>query len=269
MKSKVGFALLISCVILSGVAVGKVASRDVAPPRVRGNADPGRLPEVLREVLEAAPTLPRGPSDLLRDYEDGMRDVSARCISELEAISRAHAAGQLTRDRAEYLSEERYQVAMMQFELLSALHTQLEQEVERQAASRADQNVPAENASDVMVNLPLSSFELTASLAHYLELRPSQIRAIEEVLSDERKTEKPLMQDLRYAGQEISRLKQEPEPDRSQVETLGAFQKSVLSNLIAANSRMQARIHAVLTEVQRTRLEQFRRANETKTAGAE
>jgi hypothetical protein len=80
---------------------------------------------------------PMGPVDVLKAYEDGMTVVAQRLSDELIGISRANRANQITRDEAEHLILDRYQVAMMQHAVLSALHDSLEHDV-AQAARRHD-----------------------------------------------------------------------------------------------------------------------------------
>ena len=49
--------------------------------------------------------------------------------ADLIGIMQANRANQITRAEAEYLIQERYQVAMMQHEVLSALHDGLEHDL--------------------------------------------------------------------------------------------------------------------------------------------
>ena len=55
--------------------------------------------------------------------------IAQRLSSELLSISQANQASQITRDEAEYLIQTRYQVAMMQHEVLIALHDSLQHEL--------------------------------------------------------------------------------------------------------------------------------------------
>src|SRR5690348_17196606 len=61
--------------------------------------------------------------------EPGMTLIAQRLSADLISISQANIARQITRDVAEYLILERYQVAMMQHEVISALHDSLEHDV--------------------------------------------------------------------------------------------------------------------------------------------
>ena len=153
MRALVAF-LLVGCATVSTFASGKPLRPDGAsPPRVKVSIN--NLPEPLRTVLAVPPTLPLGPADLLHGYEDDMRAVSTRFVNELAVVSKAFTERQMTRDQAEQLSEQRYLVAMMQFELLSALHEQLEQEIERDAMPQKSRGSMGENPTGV-VELPFS-----------------------------------------------------------------------------------------------------------------
>ena len=63
--------------------------------------------------------------------------IAQRLSADLISISQANRANQITREKAEYLIQERYQVAMMQHEVLSALHDSLEHDLV-QPAKRPD-----------------------------------------------------------------------------------------------------------------------------------
>src|ERR1700722_2240341 len=64
---------------------------------------------VLTKVLRVEPQLPRGPNDILEDYEVEMAKITSQMSHELGAIYEAMAKGQLSREQGEYLARERYQ----------------------------------------------------------------------------------------------------------------------------------------------------------------
>ena len=72
------------------------------------------------------PVMPLGPVDVLREYEEEMARVAARLYADLARITQAKRTNQITRAQAEYLIAERYQIAIMQYQVLSALHESLE-----------------------------------------------------------------------------------------------------------------------------------------------
>jgi len=92
---------------------------------------------IIGRLLTFQPVIPLGPVDVLKAYEDGMTLIAQRLSAELLSISQANRANQITRDEAEHLILARYQVAMMQHEVLSAMHDSLEHEM-AQAAKHPD-----------------------------------------------------------------------------------------------------------------------------------
>lgn len=260
MKSAIALISLFGCLGGSTFAGSKTGHKDAPPPRITVVSDANNLPDSVRGLLTMSPVVPRGPSDVLRGYEDDMRAVSARFVNELAVISKTFTERQITREAAEHISEERYLVAMMQFELLSALHAQLEQEVEREESSPKDSDSTRQSGVAV-VELPFSSLQMNPALARQLELSSSQIRAIQEIISDERRRQEPLLKDLEVTRTQLSVANQKAHIDDKELHTLAEFQGAAVSKLIVANARMQSRIYKVLNADQKKKLEQFRRAN--------
>jgi NACalpha-BTF3-like transcription factor len=260
MKAVIALISLFGCLGGSTFAGSKTGHKDVLPPRITVVSDPNNLPDSVRGLITMSPVAPRGPADVLRGYEDDMRAVSARFVNELAVISKTFNERQITRDAAEHLSEERYLVAMMQFELLSALHAQLEQEVEREENS-PNNPVPTRESSIAVVELPMSSFQMNTALARQLGLSSSQIRAIQEIISDERRKQEPLLKDLEVTRAQLSVANQKAHIDDRELNTLAAFEGVAVSKIIVANARMQSRIYRVLNADQKKKLEQFRRTN--------
>lgn len=91
--------------------------------------------ESLAAVLSAPSPTPRGPQDLLQDYEAGMVAVAQEFSGKLAVIAGAVQRGELSREQGEEISGEQYQLAQMQFAVLSALREMLAQDLARTAAS--------------------------------------------------------------------------------------------------------------------------------------
>ena len=109
--------------------------------------------EVITRLSVSQPPLPLGPVDVLRAYEDGMTLIAQRLSAELTSISQANRANQITRDEAEYLIQDRYQVAMMQRQVLSALHDSLQHDL---AQPEKQPGVSQSDNAVVVVKLPLA-----------------------------------------------------------------------------------------------------------------
>ena len=108
---------------------------------------------VMARLFAFQPAIPLGPIDVLKEYEDGMTLIAQRLSAELISISQMNRANQLTRDEAEYLIQARYQVALMQHQVLSALHDSLQHDL-AQAAKLPDRGSQSDTA--VVVQPPYS-----------------------------------------------------------------------------------------------------------------
>lgn len=152
------------------LAVMKLAALAQPASKARKHVDvePLRLEEILAnatskadgalaDVIAVKPEIPLGPFDVLKGYENEMTLVAQRMSAELASISQAVQANQITRAQADYLIEERYQVAMMQHQVLSALHDSLEHDVTQAAALTRHSGTPAESDAAVAVAPPFAS----------------------------------------------------------------------------------------------------------------
>src|SRR5438552_3120384 len=84
----------------------------VAPPSLllHNLADISQSDGMIGHLIAIPPTIPLGPVDVLKAYEDGMTLIAQRLSADLIGISQANMAHQFTRDEAEYLILERYRV---------------------------------------------------------------------------------------------------------------------------------------------------------------
>jgi len=57
--------------------------------------------------------MPRGPVEILKEYEDQMTLISQIFSAEMALISQAVHVQQITREQTEYLMQQRLQIAMM------------------------------------------------------------------------------------------------------------------------------------------------------------
>jgi len=137
MKFRLMVVALCLLVFMPHVAVAQRhrASRKTAAPveppslLLHNLADISEPDGMIGRLIATQPTIPLGPVDVLKAYEDGMTLIAQRLSADLIGISQANMVHQITRDEAEYLILERYQVAMMQHEVFSALHDNLEHDL--------------------------------------------------------------------------------------------------------------------------------------------
>jgi hypothetical protein len=178
---------------------------------------------------------------------------------DLGAISNAIRTGQITRERGEDVIGERYQVAVMQFQRLGALHSTLEADIARMPAVPTEPT-PSYSGETVLVAMPFSSLQLNPSLVEYLGLNPTQVRSIQRLMDQERPTTEPLMDELRTVSAELGvAVRQSQSNDNEGVaQSLAATQARLLKQLMRANSRLQRRIDDVLGPRQRKKLDALR-----------
>src|SRR5207302_8776777 len=135
MKFRLMVLALCLLVFMPAFAQRHRASRKPAAPVEPPSLLLHNLPDIsqpdgmIGRLIAIQPTIPLGPVDVLKAYENGMTLIAQRLSADLVGISQANMAHQITRDEAEYLIVERYQVAMMQHEVLSALHDSLEHDL--------------------------------------------------------------------------------------------------------------------------------------------
>jgi hypothetical protein len=140
MKSR----LIVAAVCLLAVMPHGAVAQTLRATRASAASEPPPLPlqmfanaiqldGVTARLFAFEPTIPLGPVDVLKAYEEGMAMIAQRLSADLISISQADRANQITREEAEYLIQERYQVAIMQHEVLSALHESLEHDLSQPA----------------------------------------------------------------------------------------------------------------------------------------
>jgi hypothetical protein len=142
-ESKMKFRYLIALLLLATPPYTALAQAPQAKTKYEDETPPPIVEvvtgskaerELLSTLLSIKPQIPLGPDYILQGYENEMTLVSQKMSVELQNIERALRSGQITHDEAEYLIQQRYRVAMMQYEVFTALHDALEQEIQQAAA---------------------------------------------------------------------------------------------------------------------------------------
>ena len=106
---------------------------------------------VLPALIAIKPEIPLGPQDVLKSYEVGMSLVADKTSADFSVIVQAQQTNQISREQAEYLLQQRYQVAMMQYQVLSALHDVLKHDIDEEAGQQARQSPKATSSDTVLV----------------------------------------------------------------------------------------------------------------------
>src|SRR5208337_1082634 len=106
---------------------------------------------VLSDLVALKPEMPLGPQDILKSYEIAMSIVADKTSADLSVIVQAQQTNQITREQAEYLLQQSYQVAMMQYQVLSALHDVLKHDIDEAAGQQARQSLKTASSDTVLV----------------------------------------------------------------------------------------------------------------------
>jgi len=104
---------------------------------------------VLSDLTALKPERPLGPQDVLKSYEIAMSMVAEKTSADISVIVQAQQANQITREKAEYLLQQSYQMAMMQYQVLSALHEVLKHDIDEAAGQS-----PKTTSSDTVLVVP-------------------------------------------------------------------------------------------------------------------
>ena len=151
-------------IFVLGVMVAIVWHTAAAQPKkskVQADAPPlesilaGTSPQsnaVLADVLELKPIMPLGPQDVLKSYELAMNVLADRASADFSVIVQAQQGNQITREQAEYLLQQRYEVAMMQYQVLSALHDVLKHDIDE--TSQQEKHAVKTAKSDTVLVVP-------------------------------------------------------------------------------------------------------------------
>ncbi|HTT19678.1 MAG TPA: hypothetical protein VMG82_12055 [Candidatus Sulfotelmatobacter sp.] len=107
---------------------------------------------VLSDLMASKPEMPLGPQDILKSYEIAMSVVADKASADLLIIVQAQQANQITREQAEYLVQQRYQTAMMQYQVLSALHDVLKHDIDE--AKQQATSMLRTTRSDTVLTVP-------------------------------------------------------------------------------------------------------------------
>jgi hypothetical protein len=91
---------------------------------------------VLSDLIALKPEMPLGPQDVLKSYEIAMSMVADKTSADFFVIAQAQQTNQITREQAEYLLLQRYQLAMVQYQVLSALHDVLKHDIDEASQGR-------------------------------------------------------------------------------------------------------------------------------------
>ncbi len=112
----------------------------------------------------------------------------------------------------------------------------------------------------IVVTFQFSSLEIDPSLAEYLNLTPRQLRAVQRLISQQRREIEPLKTQLQSSHQKL--LAAADRGHSKETETLAATEARILTKLLIKSAHMQARLHSLLTHQQQKKLEELNRSRQ-------
>ena len=262
MKSKWIIGLLMLCVL--AISAGAQQS-DSAQPSEGAIVS---LPQQ-RSGDTASPPMqlqPGGPPDA-QSYPEQLESVLAAMSAELGEIAQAVREGKITRSEGEYLSLERYYVALTRFQFLRTLYQNPVEGNQTQSYSQA--NTPLQVSGNTAMISPLTcSPDIPEQIVGYLELKPVQIKAIQAQIVDECKQVQPLMERLEKSRRKLISLKLSGKTDANEVQAVAAEQSRVIQQLIVENSQLEAKLYGMLTSEQQRKVDGLLRATLNSAANA-
>jgi len=194
-----------------------------------------------------------------QSYPEQLESVLAAMSAELGEIAQAVREGKITRSQGEYLSLERYYVALTRFQFLRTLYQNPVEGNQTQSYSQA--NTPLQISGNTVMISPLTcSPDLPQQLVGYLQLSPAQIEAIQAQVMDECKQVQPLMERLEKSRRNLISLKLSGKTDANAVQALAAEQSRVIQELIVENSQLETKLYGMLTSEQQRKVDGLLRA---------
>jgi hypothetical protein len=263
MKTKLLFSLLLWTAAVTPGALAAGGDRNFHTGRGQLLITPVDGPAV-KDVPTSPAVAPNDPKQVLQDYDSLMIALTQKFTATLATIAEAVNRGEVSSEEAREMSAENYQLTHMQFELLSLWRGIEEQDLARSPNVQIDLAPRPENEV-VTVALPFSSLQFNPSLATYLNLTPTQVEAIQQVMSGEQHSLEPLMTQLRVTREKLLAMAGEPINEK-QVKALADTEASLLGRLIVTNARMQAKIYKILIPEQQKKLSDLERTQSTVTS---
>ena len=202
---------------------------------------------------------PLGAAPDPQSYPEQLESVLAAMSAELGEIAQAVREGKITRSQGEYLSLERYYVALTRFQFLRTLYQNPVEGNQTQSYSQAD--TPLQMSGNTVMISPLTcSPDIPEQIVGYLALKPVQIEAIQAQVIDECKQVQPLLDRLEKSRRNLISLKLSGKTDANQVQALASEQSRVIQQLIVENSQLETKLYGMLTSEQQRKVDGLLRA---------
>ena len=254
MKSKWIIGLVITCVL--AISAGAQQNGD-AHPSDGAMSVPQQQPN--GTAIPPAQLQTPGGTAGTETYEQQLDSVLTAMSAELGQIAQAVREGKITRTEGEYLSLERYYVALTRFQFLRTLYQSPADGSQAQSYSQA--NTPLQiSGNNAMISPLTCSPDLPEQIIGYLGLTPAQIESIQSQVADECKQVQPLLEQFENSQRKLISLKLSGKTDANEVQVLAAEQSRIIQKLIVENSQLESKLYGMLTSEQKRKVDGLLRA---------
>ena len=250
MKSRWIIGLLMTCVL--AVCAGAQENSGTQPEQ-------RPIANLARQQSDGAASAPmqlQAPAGVQdgRTYTEQLEAVLGAMTAELGEIAQATRDGKISRAQAEYLSLERYYVALTRFQFLRTLYQEPPQGSQTGSYAQAN-TAPRIPGASVMVPSRTCSLDLPEQLVNYLELSPGQVEAIQAQVTDQCKQVQLLQQQLDESRRKEISLKLNGKFDAQASQALATEQSGIIRQLIVANSQLETKLYSMLTSEQQRKID--------------
>ena len=250
MKSRWIIGFLLTCALaISGHAQENSGSQSAEGP----------IAELARQNSSGAtspPTQLEAPagSQHAGTYPARLEEVLGAMSVELGEIAQAARESKISREQAEYLSLERYYVALARFQLLRMLYLAPQESNPTQSYAQANTS-PQVSGSAFVIPPVVCSPDIPNQLVDYLELTPLEIQALEAQITEECQQIQPLVERLDKSRRKLLAMKLNGKVDDREVQALAAEQSQIVKQLIVANSQLETKLYNTLTSEQQQKVD--------------
>ena len=197
--------------------------------------------------------LPAGSQDA-GAYPGRLEEVLGAMSAELAEIAQAAREGKISRDQAEYLSLERYYVALSRFQLLRTLYQPPQESDPSQSYTQANTS-PQVSGSGFAIPPLVCSPDIPNQLVDYLHLTPRELQALQAQVSEQCKQVQPLVDRLEKSRGKLLAMKLNGKVNDREVQALAAEQSQIIQQIIVANSQLETKLYNTLTSEQQQKVD--------------
>ena len=191
-------------------------------------------------------------------YPARLEAVVGAMSTELGEIAQAAREGKISRDQAEYLSLERYYVALTRFQLLRMLYQSTElsdpPQMSSQAYSQANTASPTPDGS-LFIPPVTCSPDIPSQLVDYLQLTPLEVQKLQQEVLQECKQVEPLVEQLDNSRRKLMSMKLKGAAGEKEIQAAAAEQAEMMKQLIVMNSQLQSKLYSLLTTEQQQKVD--------------